>query len=601
MPPSLLPSDTAWILQEARVPEHSVPFMEAMSEGTAFVENGYLFLTADDWLMAVAYPLTGNYSHASFETALEHALATAKEHAGGTACVNFWAIGPELPPRLHENIVERDSFYTLPVETPPPGRLKTPLARAATCLRVDETRAFTPAHRRLWAEFMGRTQLKATVRELFARTESVLKTVSADADLRLLNAWDAEGHLAACLLLDYTPHHFCSYVIGAHSHLHTTPYAADLLFSHMLVRAKNEGKTFVHLGLGVNDGIRRFKTKWGGVPSLPYVMAEWEGVSSPRHEQITAFMKALRDMPPDLSKRQIMASLPEQRPFAMLWELEKNGRRSWIGGTAHFFCYSFERHLRTLFEQVDTVLFEGPLDPESLDRVDRTGKTPAPHASFGEGQRLGGLLTEEELLRLEKIVQGPQGRLARLLHYAHPNPTDIRFFLRETRHWCAFFSLWTAFLERQGWRQSVDLEAWQTARNMGKTVLGMETLEEQIASLECVPVPRILRFFRDCTHWNSYMTHNVRAYLQGDLTGMMGTSTEFPSRTSEIINDRDQRFRERMRPFIEQGRCAVFVGAAHMIHLRGMLRDDGFTVRQVLPTWKHRLRARWKGAEEYTS
>lgn len=138
----------------------------------------------------------------------------------------------------------------------------------------------------------------------------------------------------------------------------------------------------------------------------------------------------------------------------------------------------------------------------------------------------------------------------------------------------------------------MDLEAWRVAEDMGKTVMGMESLEEQVASLEQVPIPRILRFFRDCGQWDSYMKRNVNAYLKGDLEGMLGTSTEFPSRTEQIISHRDHRFRERMRPFIEKGRCVVFVGAAHMLNLRSMLEEDGFTVSQVFPTWRHRLAAR---------
>ena len=75
---------------------------------------------------------------------------------------------------------------------------------------------------------------------------------------------------------------------------------------------------------------------------------------------------------------------------------------------------------------------------------------------------------------------------------------------------------------------------------------------------------------------------------------MMGTSTEFPSRTEQIIDSRDQRFRERMRPWLERGNVAVFVGSAHMLNLRWMLKEDGFAVRKVLPAWTHRLRALWK-------
>ena len=35
-----------------------------------------------------------------------------------------------------------------------------------------------------------------------------------------------------------------------------------------------------------------------------------------------------------------------------------------------------------------------------------------------------------------------------------------------------------------------------------------------------------------------------------------------------------------MRPYLEEGRAAVFVGTAHLINLRKMLVEDGFSVRQ---------------------
>jgi uncharacterized protein YbaP (TraB family) len=62
------------------------------------------------------------------------------------------------------------------------------------------------------------------------------------------------------------------------------------------------------------------------------------------------------------------------------------------------------------------------------------------------------------------------------------------------------------------------------------------------------------------------------------VDNLFGTSVEFPTRTEMVIHRRDIRFVDRMRPFIEEGRCAVFVGSAHMINLRGMLAEEGFSV-----------------------
>lgn len=576
------------ILARAVVPEHSAPFMQAVSGGRVLMVDHFVFYAAEDWLMAIAYPLRdgGEYSHQRFEAALSGAL----RETGATAC---FAVGPDLPPRLAGSVLERDVFYTLPAGAPVPPRLRSPVRKARERLRIDETREFGPQHRRLWAEFMGRAVLRANVRELFARTPQML--AAEDADVRLLNAWDGD-RLVACLVLDYSTPAFVSYIVGARSRSHPVPHAGDALFAVMLEKARAAGCDFVQLGLGVNEGITRFKRKWGGAPQLSYVMAQWQ--ERPRADVhkvvLDELMQALVERSDEgLSKRQILDRLPDQRPFAMLWELEKQGRRSWICGTAHFFCYSFADSFRRLFRKVDTVIFEGPLDAESLAQVEACGKSPDPGAV-----PLDSLMTGAEIRRLERVVCGVRGPVARFLNMEWEDAPDVRERLHATRHWYAFFSLWTAFLERQGWRDSVDLEAWHLARDMGKTVLGMETMEEQLHSLEVVPVPRVLDFFRHCGQWRSYMKRNIHHYLRGELEPMMGTSTEFPTRTQQVIDFRDQRFRERMRPFIEKGGAAVFVGAAHMLRLRRMLTEDGFTVRQVRPTWIHRMRARLRGEDD---
>jgi hypothetical protein len=51
---------------------------------------------------------------------------------------------------------------------------------------------------------------------------------------------------------------------------HSIPGASDLLFSHIVERAKSEDKRFVNLGLGINSGIAFFKRKWGAAPFLKY-------------------------------------------------------------------------------------------------------------------------------------------------------------------------------------------------------------------------------------------------------------------------------------------------------------------------------------------
>jgi uncharacterized protein YbaP (TraB family) len=559
---NVTPLQAGDVLRKANVPEHSVSFMEAMSGGKAFLSGPYLFLAAEDWLVAIGYPLDGSDASPAFEKELARAI----EQTGARKC---WAACPQLPDRLKEHLRQRDCYYVLPLDTALPARLERMAEKAAASLRVEEAKDFTVEHRRLWAEFIQR-DLPPNVLELYARTESVLAQTPG---LSLLNAWDANGHLAAALLIDSAPHRFATYLLGAHSRVHYTAHASDLLFREMVRRAREQGKEFIHLGLGVNDGIRRFKMKWGGRPGTGYEMAEWREKET-GGAALDSLVRAMTSSPS--TERAGIDRGPEQRRFAMLWELEKNGKRSWIGGTAHFFKYSFENSFRKLFSGADTIIFEGPLDPASMEQVAAAGRDLPPGSPA-----LFHVLTEHEIRDLERVVCGPRGFWARFLDLEWPNAPDVRHLLAHTRPWMAFFSLWSAYLTRKGWTGSVDLEAWRLAREMGKRVRTMETIPEQIEALGDMPIARIANYLRKCREWDSHIKRNIRTYLKGDLQTTLGSNAEFPTRVERVIDRRDAVFLERMRPFIEEGRTIVFVGTAHMVNLRGMLAGAGFSVKKA--------------------
>jgi hypothetical protein len=48
------------------------------------------------------------------------------------------------------------------------------------------------------------------------------------------------------------------------------PGASDLLLHEIIEQARGQGKRFLNMGLGINDGVSFFKKKWGAEPFLPY-------------------------------------------------------------------------------------------------------------------------------------------------------------------------------------------------------------------------------------------------------------------------------------------------------------------------------------------
>ncbi|MFH1627558.1 MAG: TraB/GumN family protein, partial [Pseudomonadota bacterium] len=63
----------------------------------------------------------------------------------------------------------------------------------------------------------------------------------------------------------------------------------------------------------------------------------------------------------------------KEKRLKTVWRVEKNGRVSFLVGTAHFSPISFRKTLTRLVQGSETVLFEGPLDEESMATVARYG------------------------------------------------------------------------------------------------------------------------------------------------------------------------------------------------------------------------------------
>jgi lipid II:glycine glycyltransferase (peptidoglycan interpeptide bridge formation enzyme) len=100
------------------------------------------------------------------------------------------------------------------------------------------------------------------------------KYVNLNETACILNARDARGGLSAFFVLEQAAEQFDTYLLGCHSKKNYMPHASDLLFAEMISYARERGKPAINLGLGVDEGIRRFKIKWGGLPYLNYEFCE---------------------------------------------------------------------------------------------------------------------------------------------------------------------------------------------------------------------------------------------------------------------------------------------------------------------------------------
>lgn len=266
--------------------------------------------------------------------------------------------------------------------------------------------------------------------------------------------------------------------------------------------------------------------------------------------------------------------LLKERGLRMVWEIGRSGRRSQLVGTAHFFPYRFRQALRERIRAADAVVLEGPLDEAARHKV----------VSAGSGRRGVSLYDALDAATLRKLqvtlraAARPPSGSALLWELLHDGPASrLGNELRPLEPWMAFFHIWTELRTRDGWIYSMDLDAADIAADQSKDVRYLETIEEQIETLERVPLQRWVDFLRGAD-WDAYRRDYVRHYLDGDLAALTALARGFPTFCAPVIEQRDPVLLERLIPSLEQGNALVCVGILHCPGLIALLRARGYAV-----------------------
>lgn len=259
----LSPVQEKYILQKAYVPEHIISLMVGISQGEPFYENDFVFFRKKDFLIFIGYPLSKIFRTDDFAWAMQMAIKKFRP-------LVTWFIAPEIPDSLSPNVEERESdfYYILPISSAKFNRrLLRETEKAAQGLFIEKSRNFSPAHTALTGEILERENFPLRIKELFSRWPEYVKYSPSSL---VLSAWDKQKNLAAFYILELAAEKFIAYVLGGYSQKNYIPHASDLLFFEMYKLAKETNKEYIHLGMGVSEGIRRFKMKWGGIPHLKY-------------------------------------------------------------------------------------------------------------------------------------------------------------------------------------------------------------------------------------------------------------------------------------------------------------------------------------------
>ena len=253
----------------------------------------------------------------------------------------------------------------------------------------------------------------------------------------------------------------------------------------------------------------------------------------------------------------------------MVWEVERHGRRSTLVGTAHFFPRHFRRDLRRLIGAARVVLLEGPLDEAATRKVLDAG--------VGSGGNQIYKAAREKIHARLGIVSVPLDVHQLLKDFFFGRQEQwLEEELHKLKPWAAFFGIWARFRARHGWTHTMDIDAARIAADLGKEIRYLETIEEQIAALEAVPLDRIMSFVLD-ENWSAYCAAYERNYLAGELDALIAAAQAFPTYCEPVLGRRDIVLAERMASELERGEACVVVGVAHCPGVLARLAQLGFS------------------------
>ena len=323
-----------------------------------------------------------------------------------------------------------------------------------------------------------------------------------------------------------------------------------------------------------------------GALSGPAMAAPAKDKAAPAECRGADMLAELATTDPESHKRVLEKSAQLENSEALLWKIEKAGTApSHLFGTIHL----SDSRVTTIPPKVTSALFSSTtLALEVADLSDAAlGAAMATSAEllvYADGQTLEQKLQVAEFERVQAVVEkaGIPGEIAKLL-----------------KPWLVSTLLAISDCERRqidAGAPVVDMRLGEYAKEKGIPVVGLETIELQLAALANVPDEEQLQMLKVGLKYADRTSDMLETLLQLYLKRQMGAAMPFQIALAEksgvpasafdgfqksLLVDRNATMAKKAAPLIDKGQAFIAVGALHLPGKTGLValfREAGYTV-----------------------
>lgn len=290
-------------------------------------------------------------------------------------------------------------------------------------------------------------------------------------------------------------------------------------------------------------------------------------------------------------------------PHTLLWRIDGNGAASpsYLFGTFHTQdprAFDFRDSVLPALLSCDIAAFELQLDSTSAEMLERLYR-PDSVLDLRE------YLSDEEFAVLDQRIAAETGLSGESLRYADPSflllmidqPAEIAYDNWESdadkNEGEDESPLMRATRIRMPKETFLDAWLFRTAQLEGKRVTGLETIAEQIAVSDTIPLRERIRMLVQSITVNvgeqaRLQEKMLELYRQENLNGLIGVVEDEEVNSGllfKLLTERNRTMADRIVRLMEQGSVFTAVGAGHLPGREGLialLRARGFNVTPVL-------------------
>jgi hypothetical protein len=251
------------IHENAYIPEHLPEYFIPFSSLECIYTDPYMYYFRNADLRVIGYPLRGSFDEERFVRFLEGLVSKYKPKV---LSVITPAKLVDYPFKI--NYYESDHYYILSLDNIHMNKkLRNIIRRAKRDLSIKISREFRDVHWGLIKKFCKRKKISRIYFKMYSKIPDYINYSNT---VYLIEAWRNDDLIAFTIYEDAAKKYGFYLFNFTEDKNKYVPGSSDILFKKCIEIARESGKEYINMGLGINEGIKFFKSKWGGRPVYEY-------------------------------------------------------------------------------------------------------------------------------------------------------------------------------------------------------------------------------------------------------------------------------------------------------------------------------------------